>query len=196
MVTARTRGQTYENFVNRARLYINQGEANRIALLRWLVEWEPRRLIWIHNPHQATTWEELIEAEHFCSRSVYRGFRMAAEQEIPIEDLGVYASSNIARISDERRRRLILNRTVRWHARAAQTPTYQLINRFVCEQRRDLGDPSTTTTPTKTQLRAELRAAHEQAAQLQAGLEAEQRYTQRLQEIIRRHKHRVPRRGE
>jgi len=145
----------YKGIRNRAKQFLKAGEKSRLGLLRWLVQWEPRRAVWEKNPYKITSWVKLIEKEHFATGPTYRGFKLALEQKLPVDQLGVHASVNIARLPDAKRAK-ILRQTMSWCGRFQQPPTYQLINEFVCERRRHEGiRPKTKTEALENKLRRE-----------------------------------------
>lgn len=136
---------TYSSFIQNAKRYANQGESQRLNLMKLLLDTEPRKSIWHDNPNHTVSWDELLREEGLCTPALFHDFKRATKI-VDVEVFGVYASAAIAKLTTQYRPRIV-RLTQAWINTHKVPPTYQRITKYVWELKKDMGIRSRASTP-------------------------------------------------
>lgn len=143
---------SYASFIQNAKKYANQGESQRLNLMKLLLDTEPRKSIWQQNPSNTLSWDLLLREEGLCTPALFHDFKRATKI-VDVEVFGVYASAAIAKLKAEFRGRIV-RQTQKWIESHRVPPTYQRISKYVSELKKELGIRGRPSSPLHT-LRSE-----------------------------------------
>ncbi len=174
---------TYASFIQTAKKFANQGESQRLNLMMLLLDTEPRNSLWQANPNKTVSWDGLLRDEGLCTPGLYHDFKRATSI-MKVTVFGVYASAAIVKIKAQYRPRII-KETQQWINSHRVPPTYQRINKYVRDLKRDLGIRSKPTTP--------IHALRSENNRLKRELNSAHTYIETLQAMLKKHNLRIPR---
>jgi hypothetical protein len=174
---------TYTNFITTAKKYANQGESQRLSLMMLLLDTEPRNSLWQGNPNQVISWDGLLREEGLCTPGLYHDFKRATSV-MKVEVFGVYASAALVKIKAQYRPRII-KATQQWIDSHRVPPTYQRINKYVRDLKKDLGIRAKPSTP--------IHALRSENNRLKRELNSAHRYIETLQATLKKNNIRIPR---
>ncbi len=136
---------TYSRFIQTAKSYANQGEAQRLNLMMLLLDTEARKSLWQANPGEIRTWDALLREEGLCTPTLFYDFKRAVKV-VDVKVFGVYASAAIIKLKVNYRRR-VLAATQEWIDAHKIRPTYQRISKYVATMKREMGIGPTPKKP-------------------------------------------------
>lgn len=171
----------YQAFIKSAKDFANRGEEHRLKLMVLLVEYEPKKALWMVNPHGIRKWDALLRHEGLCTPSLFHAFKQASKI-VDVEKFGVYASAAIVKLPKEHRAEVI-RRTRSWINEHRLPPHYQRVTQYVRLLKSDLG------IRTKPAPSAILRREN---TKLKGRLEERDAYIEKLKTALRRNSIRPP----
>ena len=174
---------TYSTFIQNAKKYANQGEGQRLGLMKLLLDMEPRKSIWLSNPNNTASWDALLREEGLCTPALFHDFKRATKI-VDVDVFGVYASAAIAKLKADYRSRIV-RQTQKWIDSHRVPPTYQRISKYVAELRKDMGIRSRPSTP--------IHALRSENNRLKRELNKADTYIDTLKAALKGHGVRVPR---
>lgn len=180
---------SYTSFIQAAKKYANQGESQRLQLMRLLLDTQPRKAVWQDNPNHTLSWEALLREEGLCTPALFYNFKRATSV-VNVDVFGVYASAAIVKLKKDYRGRII-RQTQKWIESHKVRPTYQRITKYVQEIKKELGIRR-PATPLQT-LRAEnsrLKRELVKSSEINLG---STRYIVTLQATLKKHNLQIPR---
>lgn len=160
--------QTYTQFIKAARAHVNRSEEETVALMRLLVETEPLTGLWQNNPYGIAEWDKLIEREELTTARAYLRFKQAARLGIDIEAIGLPAALRIARLPKAIRKRA-LDGVRQWIRTCKVPPSCQRVTTII-DECCPVRPAHKSTSPTKAQLKAQVRALSAYVQTLRAAL--------------------------
>jgi hypothetical protein len=174
---------SYTAFIQSAKKFANQGESQRLNLMKLLLDTEPRKSIWQQNPSGTNSWDFLLREEGLCTPALFHDFKRATKI-VDVDVFGVYASAAIAKLKTDFRGRVV-QETQRWIDSHRVRPTYQRITKYVSELKKDMGIRSRLSTP--------IHALRSENNRLKRELNKANDYIDTLQATLKKHQVRVPR---
>jgi hypothetical protein len=175
--------QSYSSFIQTAKRYANEGESQRLNLMKLLLDFEPRKALWQSNPNQTTSWDSLLREEGLCTPALFHDFKRALKI-VDVDVFGVYASAAIAKLTTDVRGRIVRS-TQKWIDSHRVPPTYQRITKYVGEMRKEMGIRRRPSTP--------IHALRAENNRLKRELNKADTYIETLQASLKKHGIRIPR---